>query len=71
MPRRFSGPRLRALRTARNLRREQVALALGRSAPTIAGYELGRVEPTAGVLGRLADVLGCAVDEMFVDERAG
>jgi transcriptional regulator with XRE-family HTH domain len=65
MPQHFSGARLADARQAAGLRREAVAVAVDRSLPTIVGYELGRIDPPASVVGRLADAVGCAPGDLY------
>ncbi|MFI6496435.1 helix-turn-helix domain-containing protein [Nonomuraea typhae] len=65
MPRIFSGQRLRDARIAANLPLEYVALAVGRSAHSVRGYELGRTRPSSATVGLLADLLGLAIDDLF------
>lgn len=61
----FSGPALRRHRTARNVRREALALAVDRSAQTIQLYEIGKVDPPASVVARLADALDVDPGALF------
>lgn len=61
----FSGRRICEHRRRLDLRREHLGVALNRSALTIRAYEHGTVMPPADVVGRLADVLGVAVDDLF------
>ncbi len=73
-PQRFDGRRLRQLREARGMRREALALAVGRSFGALALYERGAASPPAVILGRLAAALGCEVGDLFttaaVDDAA-
>lgn len=59
------GPRIRALREGRGLRRENLAVAAERSTATIELYENGRVCPPVAVLERLAAVLGVTLADLF------
>lgn len=61
----FSPQKLRAARLAAGLSHERVALAVGRSSFTTRGYELGTSTPPASIIGRLADVLGADVADLF------
>ncbi|HJQ44997.1 MAG TPA: helix-turn-helix transcriptional regulator [Amycolatopsis sp.] len=65
MSRQFSAQRLRHARTAAGFTPETLAIHIGRSVFTVHGYERGKASPSALVLGRIADVLGCAVDDLF------
>lgn len=51
--------RLRALRQARGLRREEVAVGIGRSYEMVALLERGEARPSAQTLRRLCRVLAC------------
>lgn len=67
---RFDPQRLRAVRERAALKRETVALEVGRSAPMIVAYETTRDHlPPLDVLERLTDVLSCDVAELFVHEE--
>jgi transcriptional regulator with XRE-family HTH domain len=61
----FSGPLLRQQRLAAGLKPEHVALEIDRSTYSVREYELGRVTPSTDVLGKLADIFGCPVDDFF------
>ncbi len=63
--------RLKELRKERNLRQEQVAVALDISMSAYCNYEQGKREPTASVLWRMADYYGVSVDYLLGrrDER--
>lgn len=63
--RRFDGSRLRQVRLARHLTPEQLAVSIGRSAPTIHAYEHGRIVPSTPALAALADALKIPVDDLF------
>lgn len=72
MARRFSGAQLRTIRTGAGVEVERLALELGRSGYTVAGYELGKITPPSDVVGMLADLFGVSVDALFSDvEMAG
>jgi transcriptional regulator with XRE-family HTH domain len=62
----FSSQRLRELRLAAGFKPEQLAMRVDRSVWAVHQYERGLTQPSASVLGRLADVLGCNVDDLFV-----
>lgn len=61
----FSPRRLVASRRGAGMTREQVAVAIARSWTSVKQYERGVVIPPAPVLARLADVLGCTIDDFF------
>lgn len=58
------GSRIRQRREASGLTTEEVAVALGRSAFTVAGWELGRCTPPPNVLIRLAALLGTTTSDL-------
>lgn len=64
---RFSGARLKATRVRADLPIHAVAHELHRSPWTIDNWERGRSTPRSGELGTLAEVLGCAIDDLFED----
>lgn len=63
-----AGERLRKARVTAGVSPEQVAIAVGRSAFTIHGYELGRIEPPIHVLAKIATLCGTTVGDIL-DER--
>lgn len=65
MPRKFSGAHARNQRERAGMRPESVALEIGRSWYSIAEYERGRVTPSTDALIALADLYGCAVDDLL------
>jgi transcriptional regulator with XRE-family HTH domain len=67
----FAPHRLRALRRARGLNGDQLAFAIGRTAQMIGHYERGKHVPTAKVLARIVDRLGCRIEDLFEDTRDG
>lgn len=54
--------RLRQLRKERNLRQEDIAIALGLSTNGYQRYELGERDPAAPVLKDMADFFGVSAD---------
>lgn len=61
----FSGQRLRERRKAARVPGERLAYESGRSLYSIAAYESGRSVPSAEVVARMADVLGCEPGDFF------
>jgi transcriptional regulator with XRE-family HTH domain len=61
---------LRAAREHAGLSREQLAIAVGRSASTITLYENGLRSPTRAVLMRLAAVLGVTPRSIVEEDPA-
>ena len=49
----------------------QLSLAEGLSVDrsTIAKWETGEAKPTADKIPKIAEILGCTIDELFNDER--
>lgn len=68
MARQFSGARLRAARLTAGLKAEQLAVGIDRSVYSVHQYERGVAAPSAPVLGALADVLGCRIDDLYAAE---
>lgn len=66
--RQWNGAALKERREALGKSKEWEALGIGRSVQSITLYERG-VCPPPHVIGALADLLGCAVDDFF--EPAG
>jgi transcriptional regulator with XRE-family HTH domain len=60
--------RLRSAREYAHLSREQVAVAVCRSFPTIVSYERGTILPPADMLAALAELYGCDVRDFYADE---
>jgi transcriptional regulator with XRE-family HTH domain len=67
----FSGQRLRDLRTAANIRREALAVAVDRSFSSVVKWERDENTPTANDIGRIAHALGVGVEELYADTTAG
>ncbi len=63
--------KLRALREAAEMTREQLAEAAGLTSRTIAGIELGETLPSLQTLARLRQVLGDRVVELLDDIEVG
>jgi DNA-binding XRE family transcriptional regulator len=61
----FSPSKLRERRKAAGLRREALAWGVGVSYETIGNYERGATQPSAKVVTRLAQLLGCDVADLF------
>jgi transcriptional regulator with XRE-family HTH domain len=66
----FSGQRLRQLRTARGLRRDELAVAVGRSYGVEVRWERGFAVPDANDIGRIAEELGVAAEELYAEATA-
>jgi XRE family transcriptional regulator, regulator of sulfur utilization len=58
------GERLRRLRQARGLSQSELAKAAGVPVGTLRGWEYGRRTPLLDAAARLADALGCTLDEL-------
>lgn len=70
MARRFSGQRLRTVRTAADVSRTDLASAIGMTYQMLYLYEQSRSVPSGDVLIRLIDVLGCTLDDLAVEDAA-
>lgn len=57
--------RVREVREAKGLRREDVASAAGVSAQTIYSMETGRTIPSVEIARRVAEALQSSLDELF------
>ena len=57
------------LRKQKNLTQAQLADRLGVDRSTVACWETGKCKPTADKLVKVADVLGCTVDELLREEK--
>lgn len=62
---RFSPARLRSARRRADVKPEQLALELGRSAFTVSAWERGLCCPSATMLGRIAGVLRVSPAELY------
>lgn len=58
--------RIGALRKRRGLTQRQLAEGMGMAQNAISNWESGISLPRARDIPRLADVLGCTIDELFV-----
>jgi transcriptional regulator with XRE-family HTH domain len=67
---RFNGQRLRELRTARGLRREELAVAVGRSYGVEVRWERDFAVPDANDITIIAQVLGVAVEDLYAEATA-
>ena len=57
--------KIQEIRKEKNLRQEDLALALGVERSTVAKWETGIASPRAELFPKLAKVLGCTIDELF------
>jgi transcriptional regulator with XRE-family HTH domain len=63
--------KLRAAREHAGLRREPVAIAVGKSYHTVAAYESGQAAPPGNVLVTLAHLYGVTVEDLCREAPAG
>jgi len=68
MPQHFDGNELRRRRHAAGIDQTRFAADIGKSAATIANYENGHYHPPVAVLTRIAQALGCRVEDLFREE---
>lgn len=66
---RTSGTTIRALRKTAGMSQRELAERAGCSHTQVSRYEAG-AEPTLPVARRIADVLGCSIDELYPRETA-
>ena len=52
-------------RRSRNLSQKELATRVGVSRSTVAMWEMGESNPRASLLPKIADVLGCTIDELL------
>ena len=53
------------LRKSKNLTQEELGAVMGVTRTTVSMWETGASFPRAGLLPKLAEVLGCTVDELL------
>lgn len=61
----FTGPRIRELREAVNMTREELAVAASCSYSSVVLYEQDRRRPSTDIAERLAQALGVTVDDLL------
>lgn len=59
------GNRLRDLREKRNITQTQIAEKLGITQGAVSQWEVGATNPSIGMISKLAEILGCTVDELL------
>ena len=63
---------IKAMRKSHGLSQEQLAKMLGISRSTVAKYELGDIDPPTRVLGQMAGIFRCSLDDLInIQERMG
>lgn len=55
---------IKTMRKAHGLTQEQLAKLLGVSRSTVAKYELGTIDPSSKILGQMAMIFHCSLDEL-------
>ena len=60
--------KLEKLRTSKNITQDVIASRLGICRSTVAMWETGKSMPRAEMLPKLAECLGCTVDELLKKE---
>jgi transcriptional regulator with XRE-family HTH domain len=65
------GERLQRIRQARGLSQSQLARAAGIPVGSLRNWERDRREPLLGAAAKLADALGCTLDELAGRTPAG
>lgn len=63
--------RIKECRKARGLTQAELAEQMGVGRTTITMWEISEHLPSAAQLPRLARVLGCTIDELFVPQKGG
>lgn len=69
-PLRTTGEAIRARRLAAGISQRELAERVEVSHTQIARYEIHGAEPTVPVARRIADVLGCSIDELYPSAAA-
>lgn len=59
---------IKRIRKARNLTQDEVAEACGVDRATISKWETGEFSPRVDKLVKLANILGCTVDELLEEK---
>ena len=59
---------MRAKREALNLNQTQFAYAIGSTQPIVSEYECGKKTPSFRTAVKIADALGCSLDELVVND---
>lgn len=67
--RRFDPEKLKRVRQSRKLTQYKVSQLTGMSIDTYRDYEQGRVTPSVPRLFMLADMLGCALDDLASNDN--
>ena len=70
MSRCFMPRRLTELRELAGISRQELATATRRSWFTVYGWERGTAAPSIEALARIADALGCRVDDLFEEAQS-
>lgn len=60
---------IRELRRKKDITQEELAQLVGVGHSAVAKWETGKCKPTADKLVKVADVLGCTVDELLREEK--
>lgn len=61
---------IRKIRRDLDITQKQLAETVGVEQQTVCGWERGRFEPRMSMLPRIAEALGCTIDDLF-DESKG
>lgn len=61
---------IEAMRKQRRMTQTELAIAVGVTQPSISDYESGKKRPTIDTAKKLADALGCTVDDLLKDAKA-
>ena len=59
--------KLKKLRTEGKYRQVDLAKKIGVTRQAFSGYELGTAKPSLDKAKKLADILGCSIEEIFFD----
>lgn len=61
---------IEAMKKQKRMTQTELAIAVGVTQPSISDYESGKKRPTIDTAKKLADALGCTVDDLLKDAKA-
>ena len=61
---------IEAMRKRKRMTQTELAIAVGVTQPSISDYDSGKKRPTIDTAKKLADALGCTVDDLLKDAKA-
>ena len=61
---------IETMRKQKRMTQTELAIAVGITQPSISDFESGKKRPTIDTAKKLADALGCTVDDLLKDAKA-